>query len=367
MRLAASSPKIDRFLDGCVARDDFPGASYIVAHAGRVLAQGAVGRAVVTPEAIAARPDTIYDLASLTKPLATALLAVRLQGEGRLRLADPLSRHIPEWLPKDERASVTLMDLLTHRSGLPGWVPLYLYASDAEGRIDWLRSAPLAHAPGCDVVYSCTGYTLLGFVLERVGGAPLGRLFEQRVAKPLGLSDVLFTPGAASRRRIAATEVGNVRERCLAGARGEGYNAWRTGLIWGEVHDHNSHTLGGAGGNAGLFGTAAAVFALAREFLGDGSGFIEAAARELFGANVTAGLSEDRAVGFQLASTRGCSAGPALSRSSYGHTGFTGTSLWIDPDSRRIYVLLTNRVHPRFRDVDMHAVRRTFHEIAASL
>jgi CubicO group peptidase (beta-lactamase class C family) len=364
---ARGDDPIGRFLAPWIADGVFPGAVYLVAEAGRILAHGAIGHAVVDPARIPARPDTLYDLASLTKPLAGALLTVRLEGEGRLRLEDRLADHQPLWRPDDERDGLTLFDLLTHRSGLPAWTPLYLHAADRAARIEWLSRVPLVGRPGEQVVYSCLGYILLGFALERAGAAPLQHLFEQHIARPLGLDDLLFNPPPSLRPRTAATEHGNVRERQLAGPAGTVYNEWRSGIIWAEVHDGNAHTLGGAAGNAGLFGSAGAVYTLAREFLGEGRGLLTEDQRLLFRRNLSGGLQEDRSVGFQLASTAGCSAGPALSPGSFGHTGFTGTSLWIDPASRRIYVLLTNRVHPGFRDVDMNGVRRGFHAVAAAL
>ncbi|HZM70628.1 MAG TPA: serine hydrolase [Candidatus Cryosericum sp.] len=366
-RSSGAAAAVEEFVRGLVRDGTCPGAAYLVAERDRVLLQGAIGASVVEPETLPAATTTLYDLASLTKPLATALLAVRLQAEGRLRLDDRLDRHLPEWRAGDARSSVTLLDLLTHRSGLPSWDPLYAHASDVAGRIERLRSIPLAHPPLLDVTYSCLDYILIGFVLERAGGAPLDRLFRDRVAGPLGGLEILLAPPADLRRRIAATERGNEREKVLAGAAGAGYNGWRRGIIWGEVHDNNAFTLGGVAGNAGLFGTAAAVHAVAREFLPGGRGLLGAEERALFAHNFTRGLGQHRAVGFQLGSSPGSSAGDGLSPRSFGHTGFTGTSVWIDPESLRICVLLTNRVHPVFHDLDMNEVRRRFHALAASV
>ncbi|MGH9796745.1 MAG: serine hydrolase domain-containing protein [Candidatus Polarisedimenticolia bacterium] len=355
------------FLEKQIAAGSFPGASYLIAEGARVLAAGAAGDAVVTPRPVPVTTATLYDLASLTKPLATGLLAVLLQRCGALRLDDRLSRHLPEWTGGDGRERITLLDLLTHRSGLPAWAPLYLHARRGEraGRIGYLRRMPLAGRPGTQVVYSDPGYILLGFALERAARASLDRLFRRLVARPLGLRALMFRPPATLRPRIAATERGNARERHLAGPAGDRYNGWRDGIIRGAVHDHNAFTLEGVSGHAGLFGTARAVFRLAREFLPAGRGLLEEGERRLFRSNLTGGLQEDRSVGFQIASTPGSSAGPALSRAAFGHTGFTGTSLWIDPKSRRIFILLTNRVHPEFRDMRMNSVRRAFHAIAA--
>lgn len=349
-------------------RDDwFPGAAWAVGDARRLIDEGAVGNATVTPRAIAATTDTLYDLASLTKPLATALLAVRLQSEGRLRLEDRVDRLLPEWRPGGDRPPLTLLDLLTHRSGLPAWLPLYAGADDVPGRIAFVAGVPPAHEPLLGVTYSCPNYLLAGFALERAGGARLDRLFETIVLQPAGTGDLHFRPDAAWRNRIAATETGNAHERSLAGPQAAGYNGWRRDLIWGEVHDHNAWTLGGVAGNAGLFGTARAVWSLARVFLRGGPGLLGDAERGLFGHDFTPGLNQARAVGFQLASTPGCSAGPSLSPGAFGHTGFTGTSLWIDPEAERIAVLLTNRVHPVHRDRDLHPIRREFNALARAL
>jgi CubicO group peptidase (beta-lactamase class C family) len=361
------SERIREYLAAHIAAGDFPGASYLVAEGRRVLAEGALGHSVLSPEVIPAGIGTLYDLASLTKPLACALLAVLLESEGRLRLGDAVTSHLPEWAGAGDREGLTLADLLTHRSGLPAWKPLYLHASDRASRIEYLKVVPLEYKPGSRVVYSCPGYILAGLALERVAGQSLDRLFDDRVARPLGLADLLYRPAPGLRRRIAATETGNARERVLAGPEGQGYNGWREDVIWGEAHDNNAATLGGASGNAGLFGTARAVHEVAAEIMGQGAGLIPEAGRAVLLANATGGLVEDRSVGFQMATTPGCSAGSALSPASVGHTGFTGTSLWIDVEARRIYVLLTNRVHPRYHDLDMNAIRRGFHLIAASI
>jgi CubicO group peptidase (beta-lactamase class C family) len=361
--------KLTEFLQARIEAGDLPGASYLVAVEDTVLVEGVLGHAVLEPRRVEARRDTLYDLSSLTKPLATALLLAQLQSGGRLELDDELSRHLPSWRApgSDERAATTLLDLLTHRAGLPAWKPLYAHAEDREGRVEWLLRVPLEYPPRRGVVYSDLGYILLGFALEEITGTPLDRLFADRVARPLGLEDLLYRPDAVRGSRIAATETGNMRERELAGEEGRGYNGWRTGVIWGEVHDHNARTLGGVAGHAGLFGTARAVWTLARQFLDGGSPVVPSDQRALFRTGLTSGLGQDRAVGFQLASTPGCSAGDAFSARAFGHVGFTGTSLWIDPDAGRICVLLTNRVHPRFRPIDMNAVRREFHRIAATV
>jgi CubicO group peptidase (beta-lactamase class C family) len=358
---------VDAWLAGKVAEDWFPGASWLVGDARHVLAEGAVGEAAVEPGRVASTVRTLYDLASLTKPLATALLAVRLQSEGLVKIEDRLDRRLPDWRPGDGGPALTLIDLLTHRSGLPAWMPLYALATDVPGRVAAVAAAPRAHAALLGVTYSCPNYLLLGFALERVSGAPLDRLFRDHVTGPLGIADLGYRPDASERPRIAPTETGNAHERSLAGLAAAGYNDFRRDLIRGEVHDHNAWSLGGVAGNAGLFGTARAVWSLARQFLRGSGGFLGEEERSWFGHDFTPGLNQARALGFQLAATPGCSAGPALSPRSFGHTGFTGTSLWIDPEAERVFVLLTNRVHPRYRDRDLHPLRREFHALARAL
>jgi CubicO group peptidase (beta-lactamase class C family) len=357
---------LDAWLAGKVGEDCFPGAVWLVGDARRVIGEGAVGDAVVAPRRIAATTTTLYDLASLTKPLATALLAVRLQAAGRLTIEDRVDRHLPEWRPREDGPPLTLLDLLTHRSGLPAWLPLYASATDVAGRVAVVAKAERAHPPLLGVTYSCPNYLLAGFALERASGAPLERLFPDLVTGPAGIRDLLYRPDRSEQPRIAATETGNAHERALAGPGAAGYNGFRRDLIWGEVHDHNAWSLGGAAGNAGLFGTARGVWSLARHFL-SGGGLLGDEERGWFGHDFTPGLNQARAVGFQLAATPGCSAGEALSPRAFGHTGFTGTSLWIDPGAERIFVLLTNRVHPRFRERDLHPLRREFHALARAL
>ena len=333
------------------------------------MAEGALGHAALEPQPTPVRTDTLYDLASLTKPLATALLLVQLHAEGSLRLDEPLARRLPLWSGPgaDGRSRLTMLDLLAHRSGLPAWKPLYIHAGHRKEKISRIYGMPLVNRPGGEVVYSDLGYMLLGFAVEEATGVPLDHLFRDRVASPLGLDDLLFRPPRSLLRRIAPTETGNAHERELAGPEGRGYNGWRRRVIHGEVHDQNAHSLGGVAGHAGLFGTARAVFTLAREFLDRPARIIPEGLLDLFRTGLTTGLSQDRAVGFQLASTRGCSAWEVLAPRSFGHVGFTGTSLWIDPGPQRIYILLTNRVHPRVREIDMTAIRQRFHRIAAGL
>jgi CubicO group peptidase (beta-lactamase class C family) len=208
------------------------------------------------------------------------------------------------------------------------------------------------------VQYSDLGYILLGATLERAGGRSLPRLFAETVARPLGLTHTRYAGSSPPLDGAAATERGNAYERGLAGERGRNF-AWRTHVLRGEVHDANAARLGGAAGHAGLFGTAEEVARLAREILEPRSLRLgEPARRRLL--DPSAG---GRTVGFVTAATSSAARG-ILPPVAPGHTGFTGTSLWLDPDRGRLFVLLTNRVHPEVGPRDFQLVRRAFHRTA---
>jgi serine-type D-Ala-D-Ala carboxypeptidase len=338
----------------------FPGARYLAARGEAILEEGWMGRSVIRPSLHDVREDTLYDLASLTKPLITGALSALMASRGQLDLEAPAERHLEE-LSGSWVGRARLIDLLTHRSGMPAWLPLYLRASDREGYLRQIRSLAPDYRTGTRVVYSCLGYIVLAAALERAGGASLDVLADREIASPLGLKDTGYRPPPALRERIAATEEGNVREREMAGDAGKSFPGWDRGMIWGECHDLNAWRLGGVSGNAGLFSTARDLHRLSLEFLGVGTGLFSEECRAWFLRDRTPALNENRSVGWQLAATPGASAGPFLSPGAMGHTGFTGTSLWIDPAGGWILILLTNRIHPVYRADDMNSVRREFH------
>jgi CubicO group peptidase (beta-lactamase class C family) len=356
---------VTAYLDERVTTGDLPGAVFVAREGGRETAAVAVGRAVVVPESIPATLETIYDLASLTKPLVTALLVAMEVEAGRLALDDAAARYLVEF-DCDDKRHITLRDLLTHSSGLPRWVPFYLLPGDPARVAEEIGGLPLDYATGTRVVYSDPNYVALGFALERMTGASLDVLFAERVAGPLGLADTGYRPDEALRPRIAASETGNVHERAMVGDEGAAYHGWRSHVIWGEVHDGNTHFLGGVAGHAGLFGTAREVALVAEQFLPGSRLLARAETFESFRTNFTPGLEEHRSIGWMLASTPDSSAGPALAADAFGHTGFTGTSVWVDPRATRVLVLLTNRTHPVYASPPMNAIRRRVHELATS-
>lgn len=363
---AGSGPgSIRAFLEEGVAAGVTPGAVALVERAGETLCLVAVGDAQRVPTREPLGVDTPFDLASLTKPLATAALALLLERRVGLPPDLPARALVPE-LGALDFGELTLERLLRHESGLAAWHPLYASADDVGGYVRVIRSLPLASRPGTAVLYSDLGYIVAGEMLSRAAGAGIGELFHEILAAPLGLG-ACFRPAPPLARRAAATEVGQEYERALAGEAAAGYRGFRCGTIRGEVHDHNAWVAGGALGSAGLFGTARDLQRLGQELLGEGSGAFPAqVVARLRRPGPLAGL-ESRSEGFALNTGGSGSCGAALDEDAFGHTGFTGTSIWIEPRRRGIYVLLTNRVHPKVQAVDMPSFRREFHRLAAAL
>ena len=360
--MALTSERISNFLRSQIEQGVFPGAQYVVGQDREVVAEDAVGFAVIEPERVAVNLDTIYDLASLTKPLVTALLAVIMVDRGLIDLRAPVAEYLNEFDREDKR-HLTLIDLLTHRSGLPAWRALYLETTLSEV-VPAIARMPLesgieqgSHAP---VVYGDLNYILVGYVLERVAGDRLDRLARREIFEPLRLERTMFNPPSELMRLTAATEMGRNHERVTCGQQP---SVGDERLVWGEVHDGNAQFLGGVSGHAGLFSTAREVFIIANQFLRE-SLLVSPRSLELFRTNFTPEGASHRSIGWLLATTDDCSAGPRLSKSALGHTGFTGTSVWMEPDPRRVMVLLTNRVHPKVGRIEMKEPRREFNSLA---
>lgn len=347
---------------------DFPSAVYLVAQAGDVVFADALGHSVVEPYRIASSQQTLYDLASLTKPLITGLLCSRWIELGELTLDSSVSHYLPEF-ERTDKQMITVRELLTHTSGLPAWRPLYLLAeNEPERALGVIANLKLEYKPGTKVVYSDLGFIALGFLIERLSHHRLAHVATTEIIDALKLEHTFFNPEAALQTGIAACETGNAYERDMCEQSGGGeYKDLRRSLIWGNVHDGNAFFLGGAAGHAGLFSTAAETLILAQQFLGTRSKLLKHETCELFRQNMTQGLEEARSIGWQLAQSPESTAGTALPPDSFGHTGFTGTSCWIDPQHERVFILLTNRTHARALPfANINSVRRQFHALATA-
>ncbi len=350
-----------RFAEAIRLLDDaagvaYPGAVLGVLWRGEVAVRHAAGRTAAGDWAPAATPETIYDLASLTKVTATLPLVLHAVAEGRIALDDPVPAHLPEC----PHQNVTIRHLLTHTSGLPAWIPFYLRTMGGDAIIRGAAATPLEARPGSRVTYSDIGFVLLGEIVRRTFAAPLDALVQDRLVGPLemahtGYRRVRAAPAGGGRAggdpAIAPTEDGTTIEQQMtqdpqwaaAGRR----HTWRRYLIWGEVHDSNAHAMGGVSGHAGLFGTADDLLAYARMWLANGRGprgrVLEPALVETAVAPQTPPPSV-RGLGWALTGSQGWWR-DALSPRAFGHTGFTGTSIVADPERDLAIVVLSNAVH----------------------
>jgi CubicO group peptidase (beta-lactamase class C family) len=339
-----------------VADRAFPAASVEVGRKAGPLWRQPFGRLTYGLDAPLATETTIFDLASLTKVIATTTLAMRAVDDGVMGLDNLVASRLPEWRGTD-REAVTIRDVLEHTSGLPAYLPFF---RDHTGRAEFepaICRVPLEYAPRTQAIYSDLGFILLGFILEdaRTRRSAAGVLDPsvslaaqfRRLAAYLSPDPITFTPARALRPRIAPTEV----------------EEWRGRVLVGEVHDENAWALGGAAGHAGLFGTAAAVGAFARAVLHTLAGDPIVAQPDTLRAFIRRGRvpGSSRALGWDtMMPTSSC--GTRLSPTAIGHTGFTGTSLWIDWERDLYVVLLTNRVHPTRENNKLRALRPVFHD-----
>lgn len=340
----------------------------------------ALGHAQVIPRRVPMQIDTVFDLASLTKPVATTTAILQLWEQGRIDLDAPLAHYLPDFA-QEGKATATIRHLLAHTSGLPAWAMLYLPGPARGGStpapacrsishaVVRICATPAAAPPGARIEYSDLGFILLGDLVERLS-APLDTHARMHIFEPLGIKHTRFVPPQSWRARCAATEIGNAYERGKAAEQGLGLRfRWRTNLLRGEVHDGNAWHLGhGVAGHAGLFGTAADLTRFARAMLAggllDGARMLRRDTVAEATKSQTPGLAAPpRGLGWALHGWPFL--GTRASAAAFGHTGFTGTSLLLDPQRDLAIVLLTNRVHPRVderTDGGITAYRPVFHD-----
>lgn len=370
--------RISRFLQERIDAGDFPSAVYLVAEKGEIVLQDALGFAVVEPERIEAKIDTIYDLASLTKVLVTGLLVAKLIEDGSLSIGERIATFLPQYEQCAEN-NVTIGQLASHSSRFKSWVPLYLSSKNLLHVIDTIAQQDLLEAHS-EVVYSDLNFIVLGQIIQKISGFRVDIAISEMFEDDLRLRHTTFNPLTQpnsgcliSRIDLAASEKGNEFEKqtciehgyIISPPNAGGSDPFRSDVIWGEVHDGNAYFMGGVAGHAGLFSTAEETFKMAQQFLPNYTTLLKPETCELFRTNYTKGMNEDRSFAFQLASTKDSTAGAKMSPESFGHNGFTGTSLWIDPVKERIFILLTNRTHNHpLPFVNINSVRRKFHDLA---
>ncbi len=327
--------RIDVPVAAAIARQDVPGAVVLVGRNGSVVFRKAYGRRAIVPAPEAMTDDTVFDMASLTKPLATAISVMTLVERGLVRLADPVVKLLPAFgAGGGLRETVTVEELLTHRAGLAPDDPMSLYLGTPSEIFARKYREPLVSAPGSRFSYSDAGYETLGELVAKVTGESLDRYAERAVFGPLGMTETEFRPGGKGRlpvSRIAPTEL-------LDGV-----------PLRGVVHDPRARALGGVAGHAGLFSTADDVARFAQALLAGGKGVLSPAGVAAMTRPRAWGDADVRALGWDVSSHFSSNRGDLFPLGSWGHTGWTGTSLWVDPVTGVFVVVLTNRDHPDAR------------------
>ena len=350
--------KAREILLSAVEQRAFPGAVLAVGHQGG-LAILTEGRLSYAKDASAVAPDTIYDLASLTKVIATTTATMLLVDRGLLTLDYPVAYYLREFVrPFDTaedplwavRNEVTVRHLLAHTSGLPAYEKFFLRAREKSHVLEEALALPLEEIPGRKTLYSDIGFILLGEILERIAGQALDLFCEQEIFRPLNMWETHFNPPKHLWERIAPTELDQT---------------FRKRLIRGEVQDENAWVMGGVAGHAGLFGTAGDLACFCQMLLHEGQSngiqAIQPATIQEFTRSWPAQEGAPRGLGWDKPSEPS-SSGRYFSLVSYGHLGFTGTSLWIDPEKSLFVILLTNRVHPSRENETIQAIRPAVHD-----
>jgi serine-type D-Ala-D-Ala carboxypeptidase len=353
----------------------FPGGISSVALEGESPQTVVQGKLTYDGAAPDVSPETIYDLASLTKVTATLPAILLSVQSGKILLTDPVEEYIPEFAEGNDslrKKQITILHLLTHTSGLPAWRPYFVTCKCPRDYIEGISKDPLIGDPGRQVVYSDLGFMLLGFILERIWDLNLEELTKQLIFEPLGMKSTGYRAKEIFKNcPIAPTELGNQHEKNMTFAYLEETNLpgafifskdrveelpWRKELIEGTVHDGNAYYgLNGVSGHAGLFSTISDLHRYMQIWSNPNSSFIDPLLREFSMKCQTGALAPRRALGWEAAASGGtihqlvhsCSGGDLVSDSAFGHTGFTGTSMWHDPVRQCTLILLTNRVHPK--------------------
>jgi CubicO group peptidase (beta-lactamase class C family) len=325
-----------------------PGSVAVIGYNGTALRPRAFGHAVLEPEKIEMTPDTVFDLASLTKMVATNTSVMILLNRGKIALDDPVIKYLPEFGARG-KDKITIRQLVTHTSGFPAFKRYYM---DKKGREEFYKAIcneDLVAKPGTKRTYSDIGFMTLGFIVEKVSGKDLNTFAKENIFQPLGMKHTRFNPPASWRKRCAATEIWPVWKR----------------LAWGEVHDENANALGGVAGHAGLFSTGHDLAIFCQMLLnggkyGDTRILPPEIVRQFYTPQLDPKISDGQALGW-IIETESKEDAENLGAGSFGHTGFTGTSIWIHPGYNAFAILLTNAIHPDREKADRAFVRKPFH------
>jgi CubicO group peptidase (beta-lactamase class C family) len=321
------------------ANGAFAGAVALVARNGKTILHKSCGYATIIPTRKKLGRDAIFDLASITKSIATTTAILMLIEKNLISLDTKVSSIIRSFSNgkvgnNSWRNEVAIRHLLTHTSGLPSWYEFYTRVSNKEELLNELcNNVPLSAAPGTRFEYSDIGFMLLGIILEIVSGKELSKFTEENIFGPLKMSDTSFNPPQSKKRRIVATEFSN----------------WRGKLVYGKVHDENAYVMGGVSGHAGLFSTAKDLSVFCQCLLNGVYNNHRLLSNDMMATmrtNQTRDLGGYYGLGWRVKTEMTPGIGSRLSSQAFGHNGYTGTSVWIDPEHNLVMILLTNRIHP---------------------
>ncbi|HTY57946.1 MAG TPA: glycoside hydrolase family 3 N-terminal domain-containing protein [Bacteroidota bacterium] len=335
--------RVETIVNAAIADSAFPGAQVAVIKDGLLVYDRSFGHLRYDPSSPAVDEGTMYDLASVTKVIATTSAVMKLVDTGKIGLDDPVARYIPAF-GAGEKAAITIRHLLLHRGGFPPFRRLWLECRDSSSVIDTIAATPLVAEPGDSTVYSDLGFITLGKIVEKVSGMPLDAFVKKEFFAPLHMKNTTYLPAESLRARCAPTELDT---------------AWRKTVVQGTVHDENAAFLGGVSGNAGLFSTATDLAVYMQMLFNNGL----YAGRRYIGEKTVAEFigkrapGQERWLGWDMRSAHGSSAGAYFSPSSFGHTGFTGTCIWADPSRNLAVIFLTNRVYPTRANLKIARVR----------
>jgi len=340
--------RVDEIVRQAIADSALPGGQVAIVKDGLLVYNKSFGTQTYEQGSRVVDANTMYDLASVTKGVATTAALMRLYDQKKIDIDYPVVRYIPSF-GGGERDAITIRHLLLHRGGLPPFRQLWKICPDAASAMDTVIATPLVAHPGDTTIYTDLGMIILGRLVEEVAGMPLDLYVKREFFDPLRMTCTMYRPDASLRDRIAPTEVDTV---------------WRKGLVQGTVHDENAAFLGGVSGNAGLFSTASDLAVFMQMMLNKGTYagrryISEGTMYEFLGRRLP---RQQRWLGWDMKSATGSSAGSFFSPASFGHTGFTGTSVWADPDRHLAVVFLTNRVYPTRANTRLHAVRPALHD-----
>lgn len=336
-----------RILTQAIESQAFPACAVAVTRHGELVVEKAFGHFTFDPSSPAVSIETLFDLASLTKVVATTAMAMILYERGTLDLEAPITTVVPEFLSTDSRRhEVTLRMLLGHSSGLPAYEKLFLRTSSRDELLRAAFSTELTSDPGTRAEYSDIGFIILGVALERLADEPLDSFCQREVFGPLSMAQTTFNPAKSLRTKIAPTADDKT---------------FRHRIIQGEVQDENAYVLGCVAGHAGLFSTAADVARFAHTVLNGGHPVLRSQTVELFTRRELSPPGTSRALGWDTPSSPSQS-GKYFPPRSFGHLGYTGTSLWIDPERQLSVTLLTNRTWPDCQNQAIKQVRPAFHD-----